>query len=222
MSADDFIIVRKRKKYKFARFDELPNCYEAEAFLHNIRENFAENSYVTIELGAGTGEFLIEHARLNPDRRFIAIDVKADRLYTGAKAAFSQKISNIIFVRSHAAQLSDIFKNESLDELWLTFSDPFPKKRHMKHRMTHIKFLQMYGKLLKKGGILHFKTDNHGLFVWSLEQFVAEKLTLRNLSFDLHESSLPATYKIMTPYEKRYVASGLPIHHVDVLFSSDN
>lgn len=219
MSAEDFIITRKRKKYKFAKFAELTNCYEAHDINDSFRNTFAKKSEIIIEIGSGTALFLVEQARIFPERQFIAIDVKADRLYTGARAALEDNITNIIFVRAHASQLADIITAHSIDELWLTFSDPFPKKRHAKHRMTHPAFLQIYRKLLKKYGIIHFKTDSRHLFEWSLEKFIEEKLILRQLSFDLHESSLPAHYKIMTSYEQRFVAEGLPIHCVDVLFS---
>lgn len=219
MRPEDFIITRKRKKYKFACFAEMDNCYEAEEFTPEARSSFAKDSHLVVELGAGTGAFLVEQARLEKDKVFIAVDVKADRLYTGAKLAREQSVTNILFVRAHAMQLPDIFESKSIAELWLTFSDPFPKKRHAKHRMTHPVFLQIYCNLLASTGILHFKTDNRSLFEWSLERFVEKKLILRQLSFDLHESQLPEAYKVMTTYEQRYVAEGLPIFFVDVLFN---
>jgi tRNA (guanine-N7-)-methyltransferase len=218
MAAEDYIITRKRKKYKFARFEAMANCYESEEFSDSVCNNFANNSQIVVELGAGTGEFLVEQARLAPQQRFIAIDVKADRLYTGAKLAIEQGIDNVVFVRAHAAQLSELFKEPRVAELWLTFSDPFPKKRHIKHRMSHERFLQVYRKILQKDGILHFKTDNHDLFTWSLEQFVTCGLYFHHLSFDLHASDLPDRYKIMTAYEKRYTTSGLAIYYTQVSF----
>lgn len=221
-TADNFIITRKRKKYKFAKFAELANCYEAHGIDDNFRNTFAKKFEIVIELGSGTALFLVEQAKLFPERQFIAIDVKADRLYTGAKVAYENNITNIIFLRAHANQLIDIFAANTIDELWLTFSDPFPKKRHAKHRMTHPDFLQIYRKLLKQNGVMHFKTDSRHLFEWSLEKFIEEKLILRQLSFNLHESNLPAHYKIMTSYEQRFVTEGLPIQSVDVLFNDSD
>lgn len=220
MPASDFIITRKRKKYKFARFAELPQCYEADEFSKDVLEFYAKQSQIVVELGAGTGSFLVEQARNNPESFFVAVDVKADRLYAGARVADELRLTNIVFVRAHAEQLVDIFPERSVAVLWLTFSDPFPKKRHTKHRMTHPKFLQIYRKILSKSGVMHFKTDNHALFDWSLEQFVGKELTLRRLSYDLHNSDLPEQYKIMTTYEKRFVGEGLPIYSVDVIFGS--
>lgn len=216
MTVDNTVITRKRKKYKFARFAEFNNCFEAAEFAAQKLQNHD----LIVELGAGNGLFLCQQAKLKPSQQFVAVDVKADRLYTGAKAAAEQGINNIIFVRAHAEQLQEMFGESSVKELWLTFSDPFPKKRHAKHRLTHRKFLQLYCKILQPQAVLHFKTDNHALFDWSLEQFVAEGWALANLSFDLHASSLPEHYKIMTAYEQRFAGEGLPIYSVDVAWSA--
>lgn len=212
MAAEDFIITRKRKKYKFARFEELPNCYEANQW-HEEYATFTHQP-ITLELGAGTGLFSLELARRHPDRLYIAADVKADRLYTASRVAHQDNLSNILFLRAHADQLPELFNEASVDELWLTFSDPFPKKRHAKHRLTHPRFLSKYGTLLRSGGIMRQKTDNHALFDWSLEQLVSSGWHIAELSYDLHESKLPDDYKVMTTFESRFVAEGLPIYYV--------
>jgi len=212
MAAEDFIITRKRKKYKFARFAELPNCYEAQEY-REIASQFSADSYVSLELGAGTGLFSLELARLHPDRQFVAADVKADRLYTGALQANEAGIGNIAFVRINAAQLPEIFPPQSVADLWLTFADPFPKDRHAKHRMTHPAFLEIYRQLLAPGDSRFcFKTDNEPLFKWSLEQLVAFGFNFKFLSFDVHAADARAVdFDIMTTYEKRYVREGKPI-----------
>ncbi len=212
---EDFIIARKRKKYKFARFEELPNCYEAKQFTSDVRDDFLQDCSLIVELGAGTGHFSLELARRYPGRAFVAADVKADRLYQGARIAAEEGLANICFVRVHANHLLDLFKAHSLSELWLTFPDPYPKKRAAKHRMTHRHFLEIYKQLLMKGGVFHFKTDNQPLFLWSLEQIVAEKLQLTFLSFDLHAHDAPNDYKIQTTYEKRYLHEAKPIWALD-------
>lgn len=219
MAAEDFIITKKRKKYKFARFSEFTNCLEAGEWADSlVRQAFLAADRRIIELGAGTGFFLVEQAGGQPAGFHVAVDVKADRLYAGAKQALDAGIGNIYFVRAHAEQLVDLFGEAGIDELWLTFSDPFPKKRQAKHRMTHPRFLDIYRRLLKENGILHFKTDNHTLFDWSLEQFIASDARLERLSYDLHASQLPDGYKVMTTYEQRFHGEGLPIYAVDVLF----
>lgn len=217
MAAEDFIITRKRKKFKFARFAEFTNCYEASEWRGSLAEQrFATSEQRIIEVGAGSGLFLVEQARRQPDAFFVALDVKADRLYTGARQALEDGVASIVFIRAHAGQLVDVLGERAADELWLTFCDPFPKKRQAKHRMTHPAFLAVYRQLLKKDGVLHFKTDNHGLFDWSLEQLVASGARLSSLTYDLHQSRLPEHYKVMTTYETRFFAEGLPIYSVDV------
>lgn len=215
MAAEDFIITRKRKLYKFARFGVFGNCYEAEEYLQQSSKITGKYKNIIIELGAGTADLSLELARQDSANLYIAIDVKADRLYTGAAKAISTNINNIIFVRAHAEQLTDLFPAGSVQKIWLTFPDPFPKDRHAKHRMTGAKFLGIYKRIVKKGELLHFKTDNHVLFDWSLEQLVASGARLHKLTYDLHGSNLPADYKIMTRYERKFAGEGLPVYLVD-------
>lgn len=213
MAAEDYIITRKRKKYRFARFAEFSNCFEAEEWL-----KLANHRADVIEVGAGTALFLVEQARLNPAQQFVAVDVKADRLQKGADKALAEGIDNISFVRSDIRRLNDLFEPGQATSLWLTFSDPYPKKRHAKHRLTHPAFLAIYKRLLSKDGQLFFKTDNEPLFKWSLEQLVVYEATIKELSFDLHDSEMPQAYKIMTTYEQKFVNAGLPIYFVSASF----
>lgn len=212
MNPDDFIITRKRKKYKFARFANFENCYEAPEITPDEVIKLAAGREITLEVGAGTALFAVELARRHPERFYVATDVKADRLQTGAKLALELGLKNIIFIRIHTMQLAAAFKPHSLSEIWLTFSDPFPRVRQAKHRLSHPGFLDLYRQVLTPGGVLHQKTDNHALFDYSLEQFVTDGWHIRELSYDLHESKLDDDYKIMTTFETRFVAEGLPIY----------
>ena len=197
----DFIITRKRKKYKFAIFANSPLCFEAEAWQAE-RASFAPT---LLEVGAGTASFSVGLAQELPEVKMVACDIKADRLMTGAKLAEERKLNNVHFVRTHAEKLSQLFTAGSMNAIWLTFPDPFSKKRAAKHRLTHRRFLKIYQELLSKDGALYFKTDNHVLFDWSLESLVTHGWQIDQLSFDLHESDLPAHYKIITAYEQRYL-----------------
>lgn len=213
--ADQLFITRKRKKWKFAHFAQWPNCFEAQEVTgQNWHEYFANNHPLIAEIGAGTADLSYELAAACPGQNFIAVDVKADRLYTGAKKALEHTRDNIAFIRAHAGQLPDIFKAHTIQELWVTFPDPFPRARQAKHRLTHALFLQHYRTILVPGGVLRFKTDNQELFLWSLEQLVLAGWQIRELSFDLHESTLPQEYKITTVYERRFIAGGVPINYV--------
>ena len=206
VNPDDFIITRKRKKYKFAKFANSPLCYEFE--------DWKKESVDVVELGAGTAQFSVELARRSPEKQFVAVDVKADRLQKGAYAAEELGLMNIRFLRARADQLVDCFQPESLTSLWLTFPDPYPKSRSAGRRMTHPTFLALYETLLKQSGSLYIKHDSPSFFTWTLEQLVAEKWKINKLSFDLHESNLNDDYKILTSYEQRWLNEGLVTNFV--------
>ena len=207
VNPDEFIITRKRKKYKFAKFANSPVCFEYDQW---------DGSYVpdVVEIGAGTGLFSVAQAADHPEGMFLAVDVKADRLQKGAYAATEKGLSNIRFLRSRADLLSEVLRPRSLDILWITFPDPFPRRHSAGRRLTHPKFLKLYAQLLKPDGALYFKTDAPALFQWSLEQLVAEGWKLEELSFDLHESDLADWYKIQTTYEERFTNEGLKVDFV--------
>lgn len=218
---EGLFITRKRKKWKFAHFDSYPNCFNFERGDNSetLKKALAavlplQNKGLIVEVAAGNAQFSLELARRNPQINFVAIDIKSDRLYTSAKQALAERVENIVFLRMHVNELSKVFAPSSVNEIWLTFPDPFPRDRSAKHRLSHSNFLRQYRSILKDTGRLHFKTDNRGLFLWSLEQFVAEKWMLTELSFDLHESGLPDDYKIMTHYEQRFTAEGIPTNIV--------
>lgn len=222
LEADGLFITRKRKKWKFAHFDSYQNCFslnrgqDPSSVIQQLDGYLPENKKLILELAAGNAQFSLELARKYPDINFIAIDIKSDRLYTSAKKALEEGIGNIAFLRTHLNELTKLFSENSVDDIWLTFPDPFPRDRSAKHRLTHDSFLRQYRTLLKQSGALRFKTDNRDLFLWSLEQFVAYKWHITELSFDLHESDLPDDYKINTYYEQRYLKEGKPINYCSI------
>lgn len=212
LNPDDFVIVRKRKKYKFAKFHNAENCFEFDEWRDFYRQH--QPGVSRLEIGAGTGLFSVELAARYPDKLFAAIDVKADRLQKGAYIALEKGLDNIYFIRARADQISDLFTLSTLANIWVTFPDPFPKKRAAGRRLTHPYFLRRYAQLLQPGGELLFKHDDRDFFCWSLEQLAAEKWQITELSFDLHESSLDDEYKIMTTYEQRWLNEGKAINFV--------
>ena len=212
LNPDDFVIVRKRKKYKFAKFHNAENCFELDEWRDFYQQR--QPSVSRLEVGAGTGLFSVELAVRYPDKLFAAIDVKADRLQKGAYIALEKGLDNIYFIRARADQVGDLFALSTLVNIWVTFPDPFPKKRAAGRRLTHPYFLRRYAQLLQPGGELLFKHDDRDFFCWSLEQLVAEKWQIAELSFDLHESSLDDEYKIMTTYEQRWLNEGKAINFV--------
>ena len=199
----DFMITRKRKKYKFAKFYNAENCFEIDEWQKDGIKHVD-----VVEVGAGDGKFSLELAAKYPDKTFVALDIKADRLQSGAYEAIGRDIKNVFFVRARADQLVEIFEPNSLEEIWLTFSDPFPKKGSAGRRLTHPTFLARYKSLLLSDGSLCVKHDNTEFFQWTLEQLVAKKWHINELSFDLLDSELSEDYKILTTYEKRWLDEG--------------
>lgn len=212
LDPNEFIIARKRKKYRFALFHNAANCFELEEW-----KFWQDDRPLIVELGAGTALFAVELATRHPDQRYIAIDVKADRLQKGAHLAIERALDNIRFVRARADQLLEVVQPASVAELWLTFSDPFPRDRDAKRRLTSDRFLPLYERVIIQNGFLRQKTDDHALFDWSLEQLVSRKWQVHELSYDLHESTLPDDYKIMTTYEHKWQAEGLKTHYVTAI-----
>ena len=212
LNPDDFVIARKRKKYKFAKFHNAENCFEFDEWRDFYQQR--QPGVSRLEIGAGTGLFSVELAARYPDKLFAAIDVKADRLQKGAYIALERGLKNIYFIRARADQIGDLFALSTLVNIWVTFPDPFPKKRAAGRRLTHPYFLRRYAQLLQPGGELLFKHDDRDFFCWSLEQLVAEKWQITELSFDLHESYLDDECKIMTTYEQRWLNEGKAINFV--------
>ena len=209
LNPKDFIITRKRKLYKFALFNNSSICFEFDEWKKDETHN--------LEIGAGTGLFSEALAAQNPSKKFVAVDVKADRLVKGAQQAELDGLNNIRFLRARADQLLQAFAPHSVKYLWVTFPDPFPRNRNAGRRLTHPTFLRLYAELLAEDGAFYFKTAAKELFDWSLEQLVAEGWQIQRLSFDLHESKLSENYKIMTTYERRFVNEGLKINFVKAL-----
>ena len=218
LNPDDFVITRKRKKYKFAKFHNAENCFEFEEWKSFVTSDgvawakLAKKDLATaplsLEIGAGTGLFSVELATLHPEKVFVAVDVKADRLQKGAYEALERGLCNIFFVRARADQIDELFAANSVEAIWLTFPDPFPRPRSARRRMTHSIYLKKYETLLKRRGMFCLKHDNLDFFCWSLEQLVAQKWHLKELSFDLNEADLPGDYKITTTYETRWLNEG--------------
>lgn len=220
VNPDDFIITRKRKKYRFAKFHNAENCFEFD--------EWDKRQVDVVEVGAGTGLFALELAARHPERVYAAVDVKADRLQKGAYAALDRGIKNIVFIRARADQVDELFAPHSLAQIWVTFADPFPKSKKGGRRMTHPTYLRKYagllrqsdspsakGRTLDRGDFvqeyargLFVKHDNVDFFHWSLEQLVVENWHIDELSFDLHESDLADDYKILTTYEARWLSEG--------------
>ncbi len=173
-----------------------------------------------LEIGCGKGSFACGMAAANPDVNFIAMERVPDVACLALEKAEREaenRPDNLRFLIGNAENLTEWLPAHSVDCLYLNFSDPWPKAGHKKRRLTHRLFLERYQTVLKKGGILRFKTDNVGLFDFSLEEFEAMGLEMTGLTRDLHNSPYNEG-NIMTEYERNWSQKGYPIHAVTVKF----
>lgn len=181
------------------------------------RELFGNDNPLRIEIGCGKGDFIVGTAAKEPDVNFLAIEKVSDVLMLAAEKVKKSELSNIRVCCVDAKELAEIFAEGSIDRIYLNFSDPWPKSRHEKRRLTYRSFLAIYEKILKKDGAIFFKTDNRGLFDFSLEEFKEYGMSLDKLTFDLHNSEYMKG-NVMTEYEKRFSGMGVPINRVEARF----
>lgn len=179
-------------------------------------EIFGRIAPLHVELGTGKGDFISQLAQKNPDINYIGIEMQQDVLYSAAKKIAALELKNVRLLVFDINNIDKIFAPHEVDRFYINFCDPWPKKRHAKRRLTHVGFLEKYRKLLKKGGELHFKTDNRPLFDFSLEQFAEAGLAARDVSFDLHAENRPDN--IMTEYERKFSGFGEKINRCEVIF----
>ena len=179
-------------------------------------EIFGRQAPLHVELGTGKGDFISQLAQRNPEINYIGIEMQQDVLYSAAKKIAELELKNVRLLVFDINKIEDIFAPGEVDRFYINFCDPWPKKRHAKRRLTHVGFLEKYRGLLKSGGRIHFKTDNRPLFDFSLEQFEEARLTVQDVSFDLHAENRPDN--IMTEYERKFSGFGEKINRCEVVF----
>lgn len=172
---------------------------------------------ICLEIGCGKGSFITGMAALHPEKAFIGIESQFDVSYYPAKKALDEGLDNIIIINADAAYMEDWFAPGEIKTLYLNFSDPWPKAKQAKRRLTHRNFLALYLKLLGAGGYLFFKTDNRKLFDFSIEEFREFGMEIRELSYDLHQSGY--RNEVQTEYEKKFSALGMPINYCQAVFT---
>ena len=182
----------------------------------NWPEIFGRKAPLHVELGTGKGDFISQLAALHPDIDYVGIEAQQDVLYSAAKKVQDRQLSNVRLLVFDIHEIETIFAPGEVDRFYVNFCDPWPKARHAKRRLTHVNFLEKYRRLLKPGGSLFFKTDNRPLFDFSLEQFEAAGLTVRDISYDLHAEDRPDN--IMTEYERKFSGFGEKINRCEVIF----
>jgi tRNA (guanine-N7-)-methyltransferase len=190
--------------------------HDPAAYRGRWRDYFGNDQPLHLEIGSGKGRFITTLAEQHPEINYIALEVKAEVLYRTAQRIGMRPVPNLALVQFNAAHLTDLFAENELERIYLNFSDPWPKRRHRKRRLTYATFLQMYKQILKPYGEIHFKTDNEGLFEFSLNQFSEQGFQLRHITFDLHRSEF-AAHNVMTEYEERFASRGQRIYRTEAI-----
>lgn len=178
------------------------------------QEVFGNQNPVQIEVGMGKGRFIMDMARLHPEVNYIGIEMYDSVLLRAVQKIeqLEEKLPNLYFIRTDARNLPEIFGKEEVDRIYLNFSDPWPKDRHAKRRLTSRQFLERYDQILVKNGHVEFKTDNRPLFEFSLEEIREAGWTLLAHTFDLHRDKQMIEGNVMTEYEEKFSSAGNPIH----------
>ena len=178
-------------------------------------EVFGNDNPIYVEIGMGKGQFLLQLAKLNPDVNYIGIERYSSVLLRALEKFDSEEfceLKNIRFICMNAFELPNVFEYGEVAKIYLNFSDPWPKARHASRRLTSTNFFAQYDKVLAKDGVVEFKTDNRGLFEFSLEQVEEAGWKLVAHTFDLHHDESMNAGNVMTEYEEKFSSMGNPIH----------
>lgn len=224
---------RRNKLLKFAEILAFPNVFEVLGEYSNNpslsgergepvemkgkwNENFFKNDNpITLELACGKGDYTLGLARMYPDRNFIGVDIKGNRIWRGAKTALEEKLDNVAFLRTRIEQIDHFFAQDEVSEIWITFPDPFLNKES--RRLTALPFLKLYKRFLQKDGIVHLKTDSAELFEYTVEESLPNQDLFEMLyqNSDIYKDELILKeLELKTFYEKQHLANGKKITYV--------
>ena len=189
-----------------------PFCVkEPEKNKGSWRVFFGNEHPLHLEIGMGKGKFLMTLAAMHPEIDYLGIELYPSVLYRAIQKMEENPLPNVYFLPVHAERLTEIFAPGEIDKIYLNFSDPWPKERHAKRRLTSAAYLDRYDKILAKDGVVEFKTDNTGLFDFSLEEIENSKWKLLASTRDLHRDPVLSEGNVMTEYEEKFVALYHPI-----------
>ncbi len=207
----------KNKLKKFDEYNSFSNTYDARNLLKGKWHEtvFGNKNPITVELACGRGEYTVGLAKLYPERNFVGVDVKASRMWKGAKIALDSNLPNVAFIRIQIDFLESYFEAGEIDEIWITFPDPQPQKPREKQRLTSPKFIGRYFNLLGTNKRIHLKTDSDFLFQYTLKVLEPIKVQIRELLFDIDEKdNLQEELKISTYYERLWREKQIKIKYL--------
>ncbi len=205
-----------KKLIKFQALDTFKNVLQyPENTAGHWNEWFKNSNPVTLELACGKGEYSVGLGREHKDRNFIGVDIKGNRIYTGAKIALTEGLENVAFLRTHIGQLTTYFAPGEVEEIWIIFPDPFLRKGKAKNRLTHPRFLHGYQQILKPGSRINLKTDSKELYDFTLETIQEQGCTIHENIADIYgKGKATGPLAIQTFYEKMHLADGRTIYFV--------
>lgn len=212
----------KRKQERFRIIEERANVIEPSKEIYKTikgnwrKDYFRNDNLITLELACGRGEYTIGLARLFPERNFIGVDIKGERIWKGSTYAMEENLTNVAFLRTQILLLENFFEPHEVDEIWITFPDPRPRKRDVKRRLTNQRFIELYRRLVKPGSFIRLKTDNTSLYEYTLE----ELQTVSNIADFRHTDNIYTSdlrgecFDIKTRYEEEFAGKGETIKYV--------
>lgn len=181
------------------------------------QERFLKAQPLHIEVGSGKGQFIVEMAKAHPEINYIGIEMQTNAIISILEKQLEEQLPNLQLLLVDGADLTDYFSDGEVDQVYLNFSDPWPKTRHEKRRLTYKTFLRTYETIAKPKAELYFKTDNQKLFEYSLASVTWYGMTLKKVWLDLHASDFEGN--IMTEYEEKFSSKGQPIYRLEAIFN---
>lgn len=201
-------------------FEELQGGFHLKGKWHS--DYFKNQNPIVLELGCGKGEYTLGLAERYPDRNFIGVDIKGSRMWVGCKKVQELGLRNIAFIRTRIELIANFFDKDEVSEIWLTFSDPQPRKSRAKKRLSSPEFLKRYSHFLKDDNLIHLKTDNRPLFDYTLEVIATGGHEKGFVSFDVYgEGAPPEVTGIRTFYEQMWLEEGRTIHYLNFRMKKD-
>lgn len=211
---------------KFNEFNSFKNCFTL--FFENIgngfplkgrwnTDYFKNQNPIVLELGCGKGEYSVGLAKNNSGKNFIGVDVKGNRIWTGAKEAIDTSLNNVAFIRTRIDFIDNCFEADDVSEIWITFPDPQPQKTRTRKRLTNMLFIARYQKILKPGGLIHLKTDSTSFYEYTLEVIAENNFNVLFHTNDLYNNcpdDRNELTEIKTHYEKLFTAKGENIKYI--------
>lgn len=205
----------QKKLIRFEAIKSFPNVLQyPEGMAGKWAAFYKNDNPLTLELACGKGEYTVGLARMYPERNFLGLDMKGNRLYIGAKKSLGDNLTNAAFLRTHIDKITSYFNKGEVEEIWLTFPDPQLRKSRATRRLTFPKFIRLYQQILKPGGRIHLKTDSPVLYQFTKWVIDLCHLTLLEDSADIHAGPMKEELKIRTHYEGLDIAQSQRIHYL--------